>query len=173
MEQTNEFGYRPKYAGFWIRFWAFLVDSIVVASLGGLIVKPIFRAMHWTIESPAWLLFTPFKVTMFVVFFTYFLVMTKWFGQTLGKMIFGIRVVMKDGTPVTWGAVIFRELFGRFISKMTYFPYLLAVVMPRKEALHDIFADTVVIHEEAYEVDRPVFVMNEPKIPEGYEERYD
>src|SRR5699024_10432459 len=121
----------------------------------------------------AWLLFTPFKVTMFVVFFTYFLLMTKSFGQTLGKMIFGIRVVMKDGTPVTWGAVVFREWFGRFISKMTYFPYLLAAVMPHKEALHDIFADTVVIYEEAYEVDRPAFVLNEPKIPEGYEERYD
>ncbi len=31
------------YAGFWMRFWAYLLDLIVVGSLDRLLVKPIFR----------------------------------------------------------------------------------------------------------------------------------
>ena len=34
---------------------------------------------------------------------------------------------------------------------MLLIPYLLVVFMPKKEALHDLFADTYVIHEHAYE----------------------
>ena len=47
--------------------------------------------------------------------------------------------------------VIFREVIGRFISKMLVIPYLLVIFMPKKEALHDLFADTYVVHEHAYE----------------------
>ena len=63
----------------------------------------------------------------------------------------GIRVASKDGGQLTWGAIIFREGIGRFISKMLLVPYLLVIFMPKKEALHDLFADTIVEHESSYE----------------------
>ena len=56
----------------------------------------------------------------------------------------GIKVVPKDGGKLTWGTVLFREVIGRFISKLLVIPYLLVVFMPKKEALHDLFADTYV-----------------------------
>ena len=31
------------YAGFWMRFWAYLLDLAVVASLNSLLIKPIFH----------------------------------------------------------------------------------------------------------------------------------
>ena len=77
--------------------------------------------------------------------------MTKYFQQTVGKMVLGIKVVSQQGDKLTWGALIFREVIGRFISKMLVLPYLLVVFMPRKEALHDIFAETYVVHEDTYE----------------------
>lgn len=49
------------------------------------------------------------------------------------------------------GAILFREVFGRFISKMLVIPYLLVLFMPKKEALHDVFAETVVEYEHVYE----------------------
>ena len=55
----------------------------------------------------------------------------------------GIKVVAKDGGKLTWGTVIFREVIGSFISKMLFIPYLLVIFMPKKEALHDLFADTL------------------------------
>ena len=53
---------------------------------------------------------------------------------------------------------------------MLLIPYLLVVFMPKKEALHDLFADTVVVHENAYE--KEVLLNERPKsdsqqLPEG------
>ena len=33
----------------------------------------------------------------------YFVLMTKLCNQTVGKMIFGIRVISKDGAKLKWG----------------------------------------------------------------------
>ncbi len=158
---VNQQTYHLKYAGFWIRFWAYLVDLIVVSSLGMLVINPVFRAMHWEISNPIFLLFTPYKITMLFVLFIYFLLMTKFFNQTLGKMIFGIRVQSATGESLTWSQLVFREVIGRFLSKFLYIPYLTVIFMPKKEALHDYFADTFVVHEAVYEQERPPLI-NEP-----------
>ncbi len=147
--QTEHF--RPMYAGFWARFWAFTIDLLVLYAISGILIKPVFRVVGIDISNPSFLLFSPYKVTALLLLFVYFALMTKLMGQTVGKMIMGIRVVAKNGEPLTWGAILFREVFGRFISKMLVVPYLLVLFMPKKEALHDVFADTVVEYESTYE----------------------
>lgn len=147
--QTEHF--RPKYAGFWIRFWAFTIDLLVLYAISGILIKPVFRVLGIDISNPSFLLFSPYKVTALLLLFLYFVLMTKFLGQTVGKMIMGIKVVAKNGESLTWSAIIFREVFGRFISKTLVVPYLLVLFMPKKEALHDVFADTVVEYESAYE----------------------
>lgn len=76
--------------------------------------------------------------------------MTKFLNQTLGKMIFGLRVVSNDDTSLNWSRIIFRELVGRYISKMIWIGFLIAAFTPKKQSLHDIFADTLVIHEKVF-----------------------
>jgi uncharacterized RDD family membrane protein YckC len=143
--------FRPKYAGFWIRFWAYGIDLLVISALSGIFIKPIFRVVGIDISNPAFLLFSPYKVTALLLFLLYFALMTKFMGQTIGKMIMGIRVVPKDGGQLTWSSVIFREVIGRFISKLLVVPYLLVLFMPKKESLHDLFAETVVEYQHSYE----------------------
>lgn len=143
--------YRPKFAGFWTRFWAYVIDLLVVSSISGIFIKPVFRVLDINISNPSFLLFSPYKVTLLIVFLAYFAIMTKIAGQTVGKMIIGIKVVRHDGTKLTWGTILFREVIGRFISKLLTLPYLLVVFMPKKEALHDLFADTYVVHEQSFE----------------------
>lgn len=147
--KTEQF--RPKFAGFWTRFWAYLIDLLMVSAVSGIIIKPIFRILDIKISNPSFLLFSPYKVTILIVFLAYFALMTKFFSQTVGKMILGIKVVQKDEGKLTWGTVLFREVIGRFISKLLTIPYLLVVFMPKKEAVHDLFADTYVIHEQSFE----------------------
>ena len=77
--------------------------------------------------------------------------MTKYFQQTVGKMIMGIKVISQQEEQLTWNTIIFREVIGRFISKTLLIPYLFVVFMPKKESLHDLFADTYVVHERTYE----------------------
>ncbi|AMQ08476.1 hypothetical protein AZE41_07620 [Sporosarcina psychrophila] len=143
--------YRAKYAGFWTRLWAYTIDLLVLSAISGIIIKPIFRVAGWEITNPSFFFFSTYKVTILILMLLYFALMTKYLQQTVGKMIMGIRVVAKDEGKLTWGSVIFREVIGRFISKMLVIPYLLVLFMPRKEALHDLFADTVVEHEHSYE----------------------
>ena len=146
---SNE--YHPKLAGFWTRFWAYTIDIIVLYAVSGIFIKPIFRAIDVPIENPAFLFFTPYKATILIVLLLYFALMTKYLQQTVGKIVMGIKVVSRDDSQLTWSTIIFREVIGRFISKLLVIPYLLVAFTPKKEALHDIFADTFVIHEDAYE----------------------
>lgn len=132
----------PPYAGFWMRFWAYLADLIIVGSLNRIIVHPIFKAMDST-SGQGW--FSPEAICTAIIFYLYFTLMTKYFKQTLGKMIFGLKVVSVKEEKLGWGTVFFREFIGRFISKTIVIGYLIVGFMPKKQGLHDVFADTTVI----------------------------
>lgn len=150
-KNVSEEVYRPKLAGFWTRFWAYTIDLIVLYAVSGIFIKPVFRVANLEISNPWFLFFTPYKITILVLLLLYFILMTKYFQQTVGKMIMGIKVVPQKGVQLTWSDLIFREVIGRFISKLLVLPYILVAFMPNKEALHDIFADTYVIHENAFD----------------------
>lgn len=140
-----------KAAGFWTRFWAYCIDLIVISAIGGILVKPIFYMLGLSVKTPFFILLSPYKTTMLLITLLYFLFMTMYFKQTIGKMILGIKVVSLNGEPLTTSALIFREVIGRFISKMLVIPYVLAAFTTHKQALHDLFADTYVVHEQSYE----------------------
>ncbi|WP_110927224.1 RDD family protein [Bacillus massiliglaciei] len=133
------------YAGFWLRFWAYLADLVVIFSLNGFLVRPVFH--FWDLSSYNYWI-SPKTVLAGLIFYLYFVLMTKFFGQTLGKMIFGLRVIAVGKEGMSWGTILFRELVGRFISKWTWAGYVIAGIMPKKQALHDIFADTRVVIEK-------------------------
>mgnify|MGYP003579317625 CR=1 FL=1 len=80
-----------RYAGFWMRFWAYLLDLIVVGSIERLIIKPIFRILE--IPLVEFNMFAPISIASAIIFYLYFVLMTKYFNQTLGKMVFGIKVI--------------------------------------------------------------------------------
>lgn len=132
------------YAGFWIRFCAYLVDLLIIASLRLMIVRPIVLLLDLDSEG----VFSVKNIMSVIIFYAYFIFLTKYTGQTLGKMIFGIRVIPLHGNRLTWDTVIFRELVGRYICHTVKILYVLAGLLPKKQGLHDYFADTCVIHEE-------------------------
>ena len=133
------------YAGFWMRFWAYLLDLVVIGSIHRLIIYPVFRAMDVSLVEDG--IFSPVSIATAVVFYLYFVLMTKYYGQTLGKMVFGLKVVEISGNRLSWGTVLFREWIGRFISATVIFLYIIVAFTAKKQGLHDIFADTTVIYE--------------------------
>ncbi|WP_213423532.1 RDD family protein [Bhargavaea massiliensis] len=141
--------FQHAYAGFWIRFWSYLIDLIVLGSLSMLAVRPMFRLAGLEIAPGAW--YAPYNLLTAAIFFLYFILMTKYFGQTVGKMVTGIRVIRRDGGRLDWKTVLFREWVGRYFSKTLMVLYLVVGFTPKKEALHDYIADTLVIHEERYQ----------------------
>jgi uncharacterized RDD family membrane protein YckC len=139
-----------KAAGFWIRFWAYFSDLLILSSIGMLLIKPIFRLFSLEINDPTW--YAPFTLITSILFYAYFVLMTKFFNQTIGKMIFGIRVISKENGNLTWSTILFREWIGRIISVIPLnLPYLAVAFTEKNQAIHDMIADTFVVHEEVYD----------------------
>jgi uncharacterized RDD family membrane protein YckC len=142
--------------GFWMRFWAYLLDLIVISSIGRLIVYPIFRALDLSLMKDD--MFAPISILSAIIFYGYFVLMTRYFGQTLGKMAFGLKVIELDGKPLQWSTILFRELIGRFISASFIVLYIVVAFTNKKQGIHDLFADTTVIREKRAAVYKPVSV---------------
>ncbi|SHQ01426.1 RDD domain-containing protein [Mycobacteroides abscessus subsp. abscessus] len=135
-----------RFAGFWMRFWAYLLDLLVIGSIDRILINPIFRAIGLDLHSGDF--FAPITIATALTFYGYFVLMTKFFGQTLGKMVFGLRVISLHGEKLTWSTVLFREWVGRFISTFIVILYVLVAFLPKKQGIHDLFADTTVVHDQ-------------------------
>lgn len=136
-----------KYAGFWMRFWAYLVDLIVIFSINGFILSPLkfmnegtmIQLGYWTVNG----------LVAATVYYLYFLLMTKFFSQTIGKMVFGLKVVNEKEGPLKWTDLIFREIVGRLIYNVLGIMKLLYIVVAftnEKQGVHDMIGHTRVVH---------------------------
>ncbi|WP_244169918.1 MULTISPECIES: RDD family protein [Listeria] len=135
---------KPYFAGFWIRFFAYIVDLIVIAALNGIIVNPILRVLQVDMSGG---LFSLVGFVKTILFLLYFILMTKFFAQTLGKIIFGLKVIREDGEKLTWLNVLFREGALRFIQKTILPLYFVVAFTPHKQGVADLMEKTAVVHE--------------------------
>lgn len=140
--------YERKPAGFWVRFWAYVIDLLVIFAVTSILIKPIFALLGLETEETIW--YAPYAILSALVFYGYFVLMTKFFGQTVGKMIMGIRVVSLKTDQLSWSTLLFREWIGRFINATILPLYWIVGFTPLKQGVHDFIADTTVIHEESY-----------------------
>lgn len=76
----------------------------------------------------------------------YYIVLEGLRGQTLGKMVLGIKVVADDGAPASWGAVTIRTLL-RIVDGFALYLVGLIVMLasPRKQRVGDMAAKTLVV----------------------------
>lgn len=147
-QSTETISYERKPAGFWVRFWAYLLDVSVVWGITSILLKPVFGILGIETSGAEW--YAPYAILSAILFYSYFVFMTKFFRQTLGKMVMGIQVVSLKQEKLTWGTLLFREWIGRFLS-VTILPlYWLVGFTPLKQGVHDFIADTTVIHEASY-----------------------
>lgn len=147
-ESAKHKNYALKTAGFWVRFWAFLLDGFIISAVGGILVNPIFYLMDWSLSDSVW--YAPISIITAIFYYSYFVLMTKFFGQTLGKMVFGLRVISLKHDQLTWSDVLFRDWIGRIINNIFMPLYILVVILPENQGLHDYFADTTVVHEKIF-----------------------
>ncbi|MGE7092115.1 RDD family protein [Lysinibacillus sp. NPDC048646] len=140
--------YALKTAGFWVRFWAFLLDSLIISAIVGILINPIFYLMDWSLSETVW--YAPISIISAIIYYGYFVLMTKFLGQTLGKMACGLRVVSLKHDKLTWSDVLFRDWIGRFISNIFMPLYIFVAILPDNQGLHDFFAETTVVHEKMY-----------------------
>lgn len=137
------------YAGFFIRALAYLVDSIIVFCIAN-----IFNTLTFTkldIRLPIEILGQDVVIAL-IVYVLYFVIMTYFLGQTLGKMLFKIKVEKNTGGRLSFLDVIFREIVVRIINNIIFLTYLIIPFNNKKKGLHDFVADSVVIKEDFQEI---------------------
>ncbi|WP_101846024.1 RDD family protein [Halobacillus sp. Marseille-P3879] len=149
--------HRIVYAGFGPRFFAYIIDLIVIWSLNSIITRPLLRVTNLS-EAKLWIeIFSAANITQSIVFFLYFILMTFFFRATLGKMVLGLSVESLKGDHLTKGQIIFRELVGRYISMAIMgLPYLVVIFTKKHQGIHDLFADTSVIKDRMKKLNREI-----------------
>jgi len=151
-------GIRPAgaahYGGFWIRYLAVLVDSLIFSVLIVILFAILLMLfpVDWAnlqrspagllqlleIEGVVWLVALVFEGV-------YETLMIGRYAATLGKMACGLRVVMSDGGQVTYGRSLGRHFAKLLSGFMMFIGYIMAGFDDEKRALHDRICDTRVI----------------------------
>ena len=138
----------PTYAGFWVRFCAYVIDTVVVTLGGGIL--GIIIGLAAGLVSPDILLIPVFDILTGLVgalaSAAYFVFMHSSSKQaTLGKMAMGLKVTDLDGERIGVGKAFLR-LIGTFVSGvLLMIGYLMVAFTERKQGLHDKIAGTLVV----------------------------
>lgn len=152
-----------RYAGFWIRFVAYFIDSIVLfVPLGVLFavaIAPTLGTVRCTIPNAVgsqsvtctglgaftgslgliWLL-------ALAVPAVYFVAMWSWQGQTLGQKVFGLHVVdARNGLRISVGRAIGRYIGVIVSSWVLYIGLIWVAFDAQKQGWHDKMASTYVV----------------------------
>lgn len=155
-----------KYAGFWLRFVAFLIDSIVLQLLTWMLIIPLLGVVGIGIgastdgfdftsmsDGDAIAMITALMGAVFAgglisiaINVLYFALMESSKHQaTLGKMALGLKVTTTDGARIDLVKSIIRQV-GKYVSGLILMiGYIMAAFTEKKQALHDMMASTLVV----------------------------
>jgi uncharacterized RDD family membrane protein YckC len=143
-----------RYAGFFVRVIAFLVDSVVLGLFGvplavagwlGMRAGALALGQPMPIETDDETMFTILTVAWFAMATIYFTVLHHRFGQTIGKSLLGLRVQTLDAQRVGTLRSLVRALAYAVSSSFLGFGFLLVALTPRKRGWHDFLAGTCVV----------------------------
>ncbi len=146
----STYGQELPYAGFWMRFAAFIIDVIITAIAGaivGAVIGGIAGAGGMRPNSPEWGgVAVLIQVISQAIQWLYFAFMESSPNQaTLGKMAVGLKVTDAAGQRIGFGRATGRY-FGKFISWLIMgIGFMMAGWTEKKQALHDIMAGTLVV----------------------------
>lgn len=137
----------PRYAGFWIRAVAFILDYILL-TIVGFVVRPLLgHPLGFTeadMHAPG---FAGRIAALIVLTWIYRAGMeSSQLQGTVGKLLVQIKVTDLSGNRVSLSVASIRFL-GRGLSNLTLgIGFLMAAFNAQKQALHDKLAGTLVLY---------------------------
>ncbi len=135
-------------AGFWIRFLALIIDSILLGAIeGGLMYATglsVIPDAESASVSGALAVFN-LPILAIVIGYNAFFVASP-LQATPGKLVVGIRVTDADGEQIGLLRAVARE-FAKILSALILFiGYIMVAFTSSKQGLHDMIAGTFVRH---------------------------
>lgn len=128
-------------AGFWVRFGALILDSLIIGVPIAIISYLVTGSTEENFFSSS------------INFLYSLIVPVVWSGYTVGKKIFGVRIAKVNGEKLGFGAMIMRLVVGGIVYVLTLgIGIIVSAFMiglrSDKRAIHDFIAGTYVTHEK-------------------------
>ncbi len=134
-----------KYAGFWIRFWATIIDSLIWFPLALVVVV----LMNGTWNDTAFNEVVLFLISLILGWLYSALFESGGWQATPGKRLLGLRVTGLNGDRISFGRASGRH-FSKLLSYLTlYIGFIIAGLTVNKQGLHDMVAGTLVLRGKA------------------------
>lgn len=134
-------------APFSLRCGAIMIDYII------LIMIPVASLLiyKYTGQEPSKILNNDITNIGWIIFvlliLTNFLILPLLVGQSLGKILTGLRVVKTDGNSASLGNLLIRHFIGYPITVLTGgLGFFISILNIKGRAIHDYIAGTVVIY---------------------------
>jgi uncharacterized RDD family membrane protein YckC len=137
-----------RYAGFWVRFFASLLDLVIIGLPVTILLVVIFFIFLDFDESFVYSIKYKFiKIILFFIITVLFWVY--WNGKTVGKKLMNIKIVDYDtNSDIDFFQAMVRY-FGYFVSTIIFFlGYIMIAFRTDKRALHDLISGTCVIYDD-------------------------
>ena len=148
------------YAGFWLRFVAFIIDAILLHFVFTIVTLPFIASMgirgimrgHMPMSPEELIplmrgLFHIFLIRTVLNWLYYALLESSAWQATLGKKALGLEVTDIQGMRIGFGRATGR-FFAKIISSIILFMgFIMAGFTEKKQALHDMIAGTLVIRK--------------------------
>jgi uncharacterized RDD family membrane protein YckC len=122
-----------EYAGFWRRFGAIFIDG-VIGWLVGVVLGVVTRS--------------PIAVSIVFAFLYEPLFLSSVLQGTPGKALLGLRITDLHGNRITFKKAIIRYLMKLVSGFALFIGYLIQPFTEKKQTLHDIVAETLVVRGE-------------------------
>jgi len=159
---------RVEYAGFWLRFLAWLIDNVVMGVGVVLILIPLifltglrtvlddFHPNEDMNDAGVFMLFGFFfllaTASLVVTWLYHALMESSEWQATLGKKALGLVVTDIAGRRVSFGRATGRH-FAKIVTNLVSFGiglgYLMAAFTEKKQALHDMLAGCLVLRPDS------------------------
>lgn len=160
-----------RYAGFFVRALAFIIDNFLLMVVGVIVLAILGAAGILDLQQASQLaetylqdlsstenlnkLFNAPGMSVFVSIWSaiqaiYFIVMHAHFGATIGKKIFHIHVENGAGNKISWLGAIVRYMASLLTQLTLMFyglGYLIVFVDPKRRTVHDFIANTRVVYD--------------------------
>lgn len=134
-------------AGFWVRFFAFLGDTIVTAVT---FIVLVFFYSFYVVASTGDESFDFMDSSLFanlpiLVTLLYHTVLVAYWATTVGKRLMGLYVLRTDGSRVGFARALARHLSTGLSSLILGIGFLMIAFREDKRGLHDLICDTMVV----------------------------
>ncbi|MEQ8237705.1 MAG: RDD family protein [Cyclobacteriaceae bacterium] len=156
-----------EYAGFWLRFVAYIVDYIIIQIIQSFVVLPVLGVFGLSFgaasgfdfdlddmsDGEMFAVIAAFVSALSAIILIALIIQVLYYAfmessnnqATLGKMVLGLIVTDMAGDKLTFSKALLRQL-AKILSGMLFMiGFIIAGFTEQKQALHDMIAGALVI----------------------------